>query len=105
MDQGMKPWSILLIALELRPGIPRFSNWQGADPNARRREDRIDDRGRRRWKRRLAQTGWRVVGFKELHFNRPGRHLPHAGRLKLVEVRLHHSAILDRDFPGHQMAH
>src|SRR5262249_14522678 len=105
MDQGPKTLVHFTHCLELRPGIPRFCKRQGADPDAGGGEDRIDDRRRRRWKRRLAETSWRVVGFEELHLNRPRRHLPHSSRLILVEVRLYDSAILDGDFPGHQMAH
>ena len=63
MDQGLKTLVHLIHCRGLRPGIPRFSKRQGADPNAGRGVDRIDDRRRSRWKRRLAQTGRRVVGF------------------------------------------
>src|SRR5207244_5160644 len=50
-------------------------------------------------------TLFRSVGLDKLHLNLPGGDLLHPGRLILVEVRLHDSAVLDRDFPGHQMAH
>src|SRR5262245_2198624 len=70
------PGPYLTRYLELRPGVPSFSKRQGADPNAGCSVDRIDDRRRRRWKRRLTQAGWGVVGFEELHLNRRGSDLP-----------------------------
>src|SRR5262249_29743102 len=74
------------------------------DPNTRRGEDRVRDRWNRWRQGRLAKTGRREVGLKELDFDRRGR-VSHTRRLVLVEITLHDAALVDCNFPRHHVTH
>src|SRR5881394_2765192 len=86
--------------LGLPPAEPLLHQRQRTDSLARGRKDCIADRRRNRRQRRFAETCGRIVGLQEMHFDICWS-IRHASERVLIEVALHSSSFIERDFCSH----
>src|SRR5882672_1110223 len=87
----------------LGPGVAAFGKGQGTNAVAGGGEDGVGDGGERWRKRRLAQTGGRIVSLQVMDFD-GCRRLIYTHRFVFVEIALFGAAAVDGDFASHEIA-